>query len=236
MKLSENSSDIKPRKKGNPDRSAERKRGRPRADTNASIDEARLLSVAFSMFAAQGYEASTMRAMARELDVSHDLLNVRFGRKSDLWKAAVDWRLAEAARDVERAFTESEEPEERLRDLVHRFCHWAIINSDIVAISYQEGQQDSWRLDYLIQQFILPFQIRLQQLMAEVALQRQLTPIGSGALLALLVHGVGSYFALKPLQEKLLPDQFAVEGLSTDREADVMAEFLLMGLFAGKPE
>tara|TARA_R110001606_G_scaffold354799_3_gene505517 strand:+ start:3896 stop:4597 length:702 start_codon:yes stop_codon:yes gene_type:complete len=233
MKLSENSLVTEPAKKRNSDRNGERKRGRPRADTNASIDEARLLSVAFSMFAAHGYEASTMRAMARELDVSHNLLNVRFGRKSNLWKAAVDWRLAEAAREVERAFTESEEPEARLRDLVHRFCHWAIINSDIVAISYQEGQRDSWRLDYLIEQFILPFQLRLQRLIAEVALERQLTPIGSGALLALLVHGVGSYFALRPLQEKLLPDQTEVEGLSNDREADVMAEFLLKGLFAG---
>jgi len=233
MKLSETSPDTRPAKRGKLGRNSERKRGRPRADTNASIDEARLLSVAFSMFAAHGYEASTMRAMARELDVSHNLLNIRFGRKSDLWKAAVDWRLAEAAREVERAFTESEEPETRLRDLVHRFCHWAIINSDIVAISYQEGQQDSWRLDYLIKQFILPFQIRLQQLIADVALKRQLTPIGSGALLALLVHGVGSYFALRPLQEKLLPDQSTVEGTSIDQEADVMAEFLLKGLFAG---
>ena len=234
MNLSETSPELKRAEKGKLGRNNERKRGRPRADTNASIDEARLLDVAFSMFSAHGYEASTMRAMARELDVSHNLLNVRFGRKSDLWKAAVDWRLAEAARGVEPAFTEREEPEGRLRDLVYRFCHWAIINSDIVAISYQEGQQDSWRLDYLAKHFILPFQIRLQQLLADVALERQLTPIGSGGLLALLVHGVGSYFALRPLQEKLLPDQSTVEASSIDQEADAMAEFLLMGLFAGK--
>ncbi|WP_417622359.1 TetR/AcrR family transcriptional regulator [Parasphingorhabdus sp.] len=234
MSLSENSPVAKPAARGQSRRNGERKRGRPRADTKASIDEARLLRVAFSMFAAHGYEASTMRAMARELDVSHNLLNVRFGRKSDLWKAAVDWRLAEAARIVEQAFTESEKPEDRLRDLIHRFCQWAIINSDIVAISYQEGQQDSWRLEYLLKQFILPFQKRLQQLIADVASKRQLTPIGSGALLALLVHGVGSYFALRPLQEKLLPDQTPVAGSSIDREADIMAEFLLMGLFAGQ--
>jgi TetR/AcrR family transcriptional regulator len=234
MSLTENHQSRKYAGGDQPISNGERKRGRPRADTNASIDEAQLLRVAFSMFAAHGYEASTMRAMARELDVSHNLLNVRFGRKSDLWKAAVDWRLAEAARFVEQAFTESEAPEDRLRDLVHRFCHWAIINSDIVAISYQEGQQDSWRLEYLIKQFILPFQKRLQRLIVDVASERQLTPIGSGALLALLVHGVGSYFALRPLQEKLLPDQTPVAGSSLDREADIMAEFLLMGLFAGQ--
>jgi AcrR family transcriptional regulator len=212
----------------------DRKRGRPRADTGASMDEAQLLRVAFSMFASQGYEASTLRSMSRELGVSHNLLNVRFGRKSELWKAAVDWRLAEAARDVERAFTDSELPEEQLRDLVHRFCRWAIINSDIVAISHQEGQQESWRLDYLIKQFILPFQKRLQRLLADVGSQQQLTPISSGALLALLVHGVGSFFALGPLHGKLLRDQSVIGDKTTSQEAqaDAMAEFILAGLFA----
>jgi TetR/AcrR family transcriptional regulator len=209
---------------------AERKRGRPRADTSASMDEAQLLRVAFSMFAAQGYEASTLRSMARELGVSHNLLNVRFGLKSELWKAAVDWRLAEAARDIEPAFTDNEVPTEQLRDLVHRFCRWAIINSDIVAISHQEGQQESWRLDYLIKQFILPFQKRLQRLLADVGSQRPLTLISSGALLALLVHGVGSFFALGPLQNKLLDDQSIIGG--QEAQADAMAAFILAGLFA----
>ena len=214
----------------------ERKRGRPKADTSDSIDEARLLQTAFAMFAAHGYEASTLRAMARELDVSHNLLNVRFGRKSELWKAAVDWRLAAAAQDIEPAFTDGNEPEDQLRDLVHRFCRWAIINSDIVAISQQEGQQESWRLEYLIAEFVLPFQKRLQKLLADVALERKLTPIDSGALLALMVHGVGLYFALRPLHNKLLPDQGNAGAMPGDlgAHADAMAEFLLAGLFAGK--
>jgi len=214
----------------------ERKRGRPKADTNASINEAQLLQTAFAMFAAQGYEASTMRAMARELGVSHNLLNVRFGRKSELWKAAVDWRLAEASRDVEMAFASAASSEDQLRDLVHRFCRWSIANSDIVAMSYSEGQQQSWRLDHLTAQFILPFQKRLQRLLGDVASRRDLTPLGSGALMAILVHGVSSYFALGPLQAKLLPDTYGAAGLLTDQEAraDAMAQFLLAGLLVDR--
>lgn len=177
-----------------------------------------------------------MRAMARELGVSHNLLNVRFGRKSQLWKAAVDWRLNEAARDVEQAFAEGGSPEERLRDLIHRFCRWAIINSDVVAISQQEGRQRSWRLDYIIKQFTLPFQRRLQDLLGKVSRDRALTPLGSGALLALLVHGVGSYFAFRPIHEQLLPDAPGTDGSAGDQvaQANAMAEFLLAGLFAEK--
>lgn len=177
-----------------------------------------------------------MRAMARDLGVSHNLLNVRFGRKSQLWKAAVDWRLNEAARDVEEAFTKTGTAAERLRDLVHRFCRWAIINSDVVAISQQEGRKRSWRLDYIIEQFTLPFQRRLQGLLGEVSREVPLTPIASGSLLALLVHGVGSYFALQPLHEQLLPDERGADLAAGDQmsQATAMAEFLLAGLFSGK--
>ena len=222
-------------KKGaNPPARRERGRGRPRADAKESVDEAALLRTAFTTFATHGYEAATMRAMARDLGVSHNLLNVRFGRKSQLWKAAVDWRLEEAARDVEIAFDPTRSPEEQLRDLVFRFCRWAIINSDIVAISQQEGREPSWRLDYLTERFTLPFQRRLQMLLEQVASGTSLRPLGSSALLALLVHGVGSFFALGPMHERLLPDA-PQEGASrqTDEDrADTMAEFLLAGLLS----
>jgi len=208
----------------------ERRRGRPRADARDSLDEAQLLRTAFARFAASGYEAATMRAMARELNVSHNLLNVRFGRKSELWKAAVDWRLREASQSVELAFAADGTAEERLRDLVRRFCRWALDNSDIVTISHQEGQQESWRLDYILQQFAMPFQRRLQRLLAEAADSSVIFPISSGALLALLVHGVGSYFALRPMHDALLQDGDKPPSLV--EQAASMADFLLAGVFA----
>ena len=125
-------------------------------------------------------------------------------------------------------------PEEQLRDLVFRFCRWAIINSDIVAISQQEGREPSWRLDYLTQRFTLPFQRRLQKLLEQVASGTSLRPLGSSALLALLVHGVGSFFALGPMHERLLPDAplKSAGRQSHEDRADAMAEFLLAGLFS----
>jgi TetR/AcrR family transcriptional regulator len=70
----------------------------------------------------------------------------------------------------------------------------------------------------------------LQRLLADVGSQRPLTLISSGALLALLVHGVGSFFALGPLQNKLLDDQSIIGG--QEAQADAMAAFILAGLFA----
>jgi AcrR family transcriptional regulator len=164
------------------DAPAPRRRGRPAIDTVHAIDESVFLAAAFSMFAERGYDATTLRELARDLGVSHNLLNVRFGLKADLWRAAVDWRMVEASTTVVAAFDGQGDAEQRLRDLVRRFCEWATENRDIVAISYHEGQRDSWRLEYIAQTFIRPFQVRLDALIDEVRAVRPVHALSTTAL------------------------------------------------------
>jgi AcrR family transcriptional regulator len=208
---------------------APRRRGRPAFDTAHAIDESVLLGAAFAMFAERGFDSTTMRELARELGVSHNLLNVRFGRKADLWKAAVDWRMVEASVSVVAAFDGEGDAEQRLRDLVRRFCEWATENRDIVGISYHEGQRDSWRLDYIAETFIRPFQLRLDGLIDEVRALRPVHALSTTALMALLVQGVGFYFAARPLQLRLgeAADESRESAL---RHARLFADFLINGL------
>lgn len=213
------------------DTTATRRRGRPALDTVQSIDEAVLLAAAFAMFAERGYAPTTMRELARGLGISHNLLNVRFGLKANLWRAAVDWRMVEASATVVAAFDGVGDAEQRLRDLIRRFCEWATENRDIVAISYHEGQQDSWRLDYISDTFIRPFQRRLDALIDAVRAKRPVHALSTTALMALLVQGVGFYFAAKPLQLRL------GEPANASREtalwvARQFADFLTAGLLS----
>ncbi|MEY4270493.1 MAG: hypothetical protein RLZZ58_1709 [Pseudomonadota bacterium] len=210
---------------------APRRRGRPAVDTAHAIDESVFLAAAFEMFAERGYEAATLRELARGLGVSHNLLNVRFGLKADLWRAAVAWRMASASISVVAAFDGAGDAEQRLRDLVCRFCEWATENRDIVAISYHEGQRDSWRLEYIVQTFIRPFQVRLDALIDEVRAARPVHPLSTTALMALLVQGVGFYFAARPLQLRLgeTPDTSRETALV---QARLFADFLIGGLLA----
>lgn len=208
---------------------APRRRGRPPANAVAPVGEERLLALAFAQFAERGYDATMVRDLARQLDISHNLLNVRFGKKSDLWKAAVEWRLGEASRDVEPAFDRDATAEERLIDLIERFCQWASVHPDIVGICYHEGQQPGWRLDFIVNRFIRPFQARLDRLIEDVRQTRPVSPIATGALLALLVHGVGSYFTLQPMQAMLTSN---APGDRTE-QGRIMARLLIAGVFGG---
>jgi AcrR family transcriptional regulator len=212
---------------------APRRRGRPAVDTVQAIDESVFLAAAFSMFAERGYDATTLRELARDLGVSHNLLNVRFGLKANLWRAAVDWRMADASTTVVAAFDGEDDAEQRLRDLVRRFCEWATENRDIVAISYHEGQRDSWRLEYIARTFIRPFQVRLDALIDDVRSVRPVHALSTTALMALLVQGVGFYFAARPLQLRL------GETSDTSREmaliqARQFADFLIGGLLTAE--
>lgn len=212
-----------------PQQPVTRARGRPSAAAADAIAEATLLASAFRAFAGRSYDSVALRDLAKQLGVSHNLINVRFGSKAELWKRAVDWRLAQASLPVVAAFESGGDPETRLRRMVHRFCLWATEHPDIVALTHFEGGCDGWRLDHIVQRFILPFKERLDALIAEVAAARSVTPISTPALMALLVQGVGFFFGARALQQRI-GAATQVEPTHAPQHAAAIAEFLLGGL------
>ena len=110
-------------------RPSPRRRGRPAAGAAASVSEAAVLDLAFQTFAQHGYEATTLRSLARRLGVSHNLLNVRFGAKADLWRRAVDARVAAIQPPVFAIFGRADLSEQqRFRELLYQFCRWTAQN------------------------------------------------------------------------------------------------------------
>lgn len=206
-----------------------RTRGRPALNAAQAVDEDRLLALAFATFAERGYEGTTLRDLSKRLGVSHNLLNVRFGRKEDLWIRAVDWRMAQASPFVESAFDEPADAEARLRHLIQRFCLWASRNGDIVALTNGEGCRSTWRLDHIVEHFVRPFQRRLDSLLDAVRQQRPVHALSTAALMALLVQGVGYYFCAVPMQQRLGAG-LEVDDAHAEAQADRLAAFLLAAL------
>lgn len=207
-----------------------RQRGRPAGDAAHALPEDRLLDLAFESFASLGYEGTTVRDLAKQIGVSHNLLNVRFGSKADLWRRAVDSRVERFGGPVFSVFDQVDlDPEARLRLLVQRFCVWTTENTDFVGISYAEARRSTWRLDYLVQLYIMPFKESLDVLLAKVKAVRSIRPISSSAFMTMLVQGVGFYFAATPMLSAIgVAEEVAPESLS--QRVDEFAEFLLAGL------
>jgi TetR/AcrR family transcriptional regulator len=207
-----------------------RRRGRPRADAVHAVPEARVLNLAFQTFARRGYEGTTLRALAKQLGVSHNLLNVRFGTKSNLWRRAVDARVAQAAPPVYAAFDAAGLNDEwRLRQFIHRFCRWALENPELVGITNVECRHASWRLDYIVDGYLLPFKQRLDALMENVAAVRPVRRLSTPALMSILVQGVGFYFASGPMLERI-GAAHEIAPAQLDAQLALFAEFILAGL------
>jgi TetR/AcrR family transcriptional regulator len=200
-----------------------------------AVPEARVLNLAFQTFARRGYEGTTLRALARQLGVSHNLLNVRFGTKSNLWRRAVDARVAQAAPPVYAAFdARGLDDEWRLRQFIHRFCRWALENPELVGITNVECRHASWRLDYIVDGYLLPFKQRLDALMENVAAARPVRRLSTPALMSILVQGVGFYFASGPMLERI-GAAHEVAAAQLDAQVEVFAEFILAGLLPAVP-
>ncbi len=209
---------------------APRKRGRPAGNGVHAVSEDRVLDLAFNAFAERGYEGTTLRELAKVLGVSHNLLNVRFGTKEDLWRRAVDARVARIAPPVFEAFEARElDDEARLRELVHRFCRWAADNGEFAALAYVEGRRATWRIDYIVDAYLLPFKEQLDALLGSVALRRPVHPITTGAFMAMLVQGVGFYFASRPMLDRLGVGEEIDPG-HIDQQIDMFANFILAAL------
>jgi TetR/AcrR family transcriptional regulator len=207
-----------------------RRRGRPRADAVHAVPEARVLDLAFQNFARRGYEGTTLRALAKQLGVSHNLLNVRFGTKASLWRRAMDAKVAHAAPPVYAALdAPGLDDETRLRQFIHRFCRWALENPDLVGITNVECRHASWRLDYIVDGYLLPFKQRLDALMETVAAVRPVRPLSTPALMSVLVQGVGFYFASGPMLERLGAAQ-EIGAPHLEAQLTAFAEFILAGL------
>ncbi len=216
-------------KKTNP-KTLKRRRGRPRADTHHAVPEERVLDIALQAFARRGYEGTTLRALAKQLGVSHNLLNVRFGAKSNLWRRAVQARVAQAAPPVYAAFdAPGLDDETRLRQFILRFCRWTQENPELVGITNVECRHASWRLDYIVDGYLLPFKERLDALMARVATDRPLRPLSTPALMSMLVQGVGFYFASGPTLERI-GAAHEIAAPHIDAQVAEFADFVLAAL------
>jgi AcrR family transcriptional regulator len=131
-----------------------------------------LLECALSAFAEDGYDGASVRAVCRRLDVSHNMVNKRYGSKDALWYAAVDhgfrWLVSELAEATAAA---SDDPFDQLRSAMLRFVAVTRARPALAQILYQESARPGPRFDYLFKTYVAPINAAglkpLKQLQAE---------------------------------------------------------------------
>ena len=118
---------------------ATRARGRP---VQSAVSDDNLLEAVLQSFAENGYDGTSVREIARGLDVSHNLIPQRFGSKETLWYAAVDHGFGRLIEDLmHEAETLGSDELLVLRGLVASCIELNALHPSLLQIINQEASQ-----------------------------------------------------------------------------------------------
>jgi len=157
------------------------------------ISDEALFESALSAFAEDGYDGASMRALCRRLEVSHNMLNKRYGSKEALWFAAVDHGFRGLVDDLADAIVEAgDDPLDQLRSAILRFVSVTRARPALIRILHQESARPGPRYDFLFERYVGPInEVGLRSLKTLQAEGRVRPGPVSTAFFHLVTYGLG---------------------------------------------
>lgn len=183
---------------------ATRPRGRP-ATGEVTLGADELLDAALDAFAERGFDGTSVRELARELEVSHNFIPQRIGSKERLWFAAVDRGFGALATSLAEVLLEdggATDDLTRLRSLVQRFIEANAARPALLRIISQEAIAPGPRLDHLFDNFIDPVRVFGEELLGRLRAAGQVRSDSVSLMYFLMTHGGGGPFALPGLADR----------------------------------
>ena len=184
---------------------AMRARGRPPKGDPDSISDAAIFEASLQAFAERGFEGTSMREVARDLGISHNLIPQRLGSKEEVWYAAVNYGfgalLNELLQEINEASPELDKLA-RLRASVVRFVQANAARPALVRIINQEAVSPGPRLDYLFDNFIEPVRQFGETILRDLKALGAVRTESVALLYFFMTHGAGGAAALPALTER----------------------------------
>jgi TetR/AcrR family transcriptional regulator len=211
---------------------ATRPRGRPVSDDAVTTDA--LLDRALEMFADRGYDAMSVRELARGLGVSHNLIPQRIGSKEQLWFAAIDRGFNALAAALAQVLTEQDDhtdDAQRLRALLVTFIEANATRPALLRIVNQEAIAPGPRLDHIFTNFIEPVRQFGEDLLNRLEADGTVRTRSIGPFYFLLTHGAGGAFALPALAQRLGASPDPSDPVAVRKYAEEVGGLLADGLF-----
>jgi AcrR family transcriptional regulator len=209
--------------------SRRRPSGRPRReDSPASLDD--ILGAALKAFATQGYDGVALRTLNRELGVSHNALNGRFGSKEALWYATVDWAFQPLVMRLATAFDPTvTDPLDQLRITMRTFLEYSAERPELLGLMNIEGRQDTERLAYMYNTYIQPALAPVQRLLDHLVATGRTRPISLRTFNFVLAHGAAAQFTLGPLARHFDPAD-PLDPAAVKAHAELAADLIVRAL------
>ena len=135
----------------------------------------RILKAALKAFARHGFDGVSLRTIAVEAGVNHQLIGHHFGSKQDLWNAALDARF-EDFQAFHRALSvagDTSDPLEQFRNCVRTIIEFTLSSPDVPCIHYHEAlinrsaRKNSDRYRRLLENHVARYRALIEGLLAQ---------------------------------------------------------------------
>ena len=135
----------------------------------------RILDAALKAFARHGFDGVSLRNIAEEAGVNHQLIGHHFGSKQDLWVAALDSRVEvfQELHDAIGAAGEVSDPRDQFRSFVRAVIEYTVVNPENACINYHEAlvnrtaKKNSDRYQRLLERQVTRYREMTERLLAQ---------------------------------------------------------------------
>jgi TetR/AcrR family transcriptional regulator len=169
------------------------RRGRGRPAQQASVGRDVLLRNARKTFGTRGYDATSVREIARDSGVDPALLAHHFGSKDALWEAVVE-QIAEHARPMIAATAALRESaldaKARVDRAIEIYIDKVFEEPDVGMFFSTATTEEGSRLDLLVEQLMRPYYDAMVPLLEDAAKQGVLKVKDADMLFFVLLNGV----------------------------------------------
>lgn len=159
----------------------------------------RILAAALECYAAFGFEGTSTRAVAERAQVTHTLVLYHFQSKDQLWIATVEEALKSYAAAMKDNFDTAHEKtaREALSAFIEQFVRMSARHPEIHRILTMEGNQDTDRLQWIIDHFIRGHFTFVRELIRRGQAEGTVRECDPARLYYLIIGAGGTPFTLK---------------------------------------
>jgi AcrR family transcriptional regulator len=196
---------------------------RPSADPT----RARILKAALDLFSERSFDGASTRLIAERAGVQQPLLTYHFGKKEDLWRAAV----AQIFDELTRLMSERFDGLRGVDDLtvaklvVADFVRFSAAHPELHRIIMQECKSEGERLDWLVEHHIRPLFDAAVAMLEPLVESGIIRDIPAPHLYYLFTGAAATMFVLAP-ECRLLTGVDPLESIEVERHVEAVVSLL----------
>lgn len=195
-----------------------------------------VLNAALKIFSRDTFEGASLQEIANCANIGQPLVHYHFGSKENLWRATVEYTLADYTRffGILHKTTVDLAPVDALRVFLRGFLEFSSERPEHVTIIFNEMHAPGERFDWLLETFIRPFHGYLDTLLSRAAADGRMTAIPPAHLTLTIIIALSHFYTLRPLIQSLY-DLDPRDEKVANAHAEYMMQFIFNGL-RGKPD